>query len=198
MTGFNSFGHYCRSGIIILFFCLTLPALLNTVHAGRTNTDDNRIRRKILYDFEDNSQLDSLSWKCGTVYSRSRRFQSSGSWCLKVEMYPEAEWPGFGFGVRDNWEDYDTLSLYVYNPEQYNLTISYRIDDRRDNPPYSDRINGRISLKPGANFLNFNLAQLKTSGTRRHLHREDICCFLLFLHRPPDRITIFLDDIALH
>ncbi len=152
---------------------------------------------KVLFDFEHDSDLDRLSWKCGSLYSRSREYQSSGEFALKVEMYPSAQWPGFGFGVRDGWEGYRQLSLAVFNPSDSEITMTCRIDDSRHNPPYEDRVNHRVTLKPGTNFLHFDLEQLRTSGTKRALRLEDICCFLMFVHSPPERLAIFVDDIIL-
>ncbi len=153
-------------------------------------------RTKVLYDFEDSSQLDTLIWKCGTVYRRVQKHQSSGRYSLMVEMYPGTEWPGFGMGVRDGWQGYSQLSLHVYNPYSRPISMSYRIDDRRQ-PSYGDRVNGRVNLKPGQNKLIFDLNKLETSGTGRRLDIKDIRCFLMFMHRPDHKVRIFIDDITL-
>jgi len=150
-----------------------------------------------LYDFEDETQIDSLSWKCGTLYRRVHDHAASGSYSLMVEMYPRVEWPGFGFGVKDGWAGYRTLSMHIFNPAPKPVTLTCRIDDRRDDPPYADRLNRRITLSPGDNDVLFDLSELRTSGTGRRLHLENICCFLLFMHRLDHTVTIYIDDIRL-
>lgn len=182
--------------ITVLLACLVIVALgIAPLLSGCSSQD--RDVSNVLFDFEHDSDLDRLSWKCGSLYSRSRGYQSSGEFALKVEMYPSARWPGFGFGVKDGWAGYRQLSLVVFNPAESAINMTCRIDDSRRNPPYEDRVNHRVTLKPGTNFLHFDLKQLRTSGTKRALRLEDVCCFLMFVHSPPERLTIFVDDIVL-
>ena len=161
-------------------------------------SDSGNMRPVTLYDFEHNDQLDSLSWKCGTTYRRVQEHRASGSYSLEVKMYPGVEWPGFGFGVKEGWKGYSNLSLHVFNPAREPVTLTCRIDDRRDDPPYADRVNRRITLKPGDNVVSMDIRQLRTSGTVRRLNPGNICCFLLFMHRLDHTVTIYLDDIVLH
>jgi|GEM_PF-1339391 len=151
----------------------------------------------ILLDFESDKQLDDLGWKCGTNYERSQEHATSGRHSLKMEMYPGVTWPGFSKVIKNSWAGYDNLSLNIFNPAADPLQISYRIDDRRENPPYADRVNGRLQLKAGANTIRLNLKKLKTSDGKRHLDLSKICSFLLFLHQPQKKITLYLDDLIL-
>jgi len=177
-----------------LVFCSLI--LIGTALPACTNLEDGPKRPRVLYDFEDNGQLDTLSWKCGTLYKRVQKHPSSGRYSLMVEMYPGIEWPGFGIRVKDGWQGYNLLSLHVYNPYSRPIAMSYRIDDRTC-PSFADRVNGRISLRPGPNNITFDLKKLKTSGTGRRLNLKDIRCFLMFMHRPDHKVRIFIDDITL-
>ncbi len=177
-----------------LLICLIL--MFSVLTGCSLRKHDEKVPR-VLYDFEDDSQLDSLSWKCGTIYERVQEHKASGAYSLMVEMYPGVEWPGFGMAVRDGWKGYSELSFHVFNPSSEPLIISYRIDDSRSNPPYADRANGRISIRPGSSTVTLDIAHMKTSGTERLLRLEKVCCFLMFLHRPDHKATIFLDDITL-
>ena len=150
-----------------------------------------------LLDFENSSDLDRLNWKCGTLYQRVREHQASGVWSLMVEMYPGVEWPGFGMEIKDGLAGFKKFSFNAFNPSSGPLSLSYRIDDRRDNPSYADRANGRIILKSGPQVITLDLEHMKTSGTGRLLDRENICCFLLFTHRPERITTFFLDNFVL-
>ena len=147
-------------------------------------------------DFEGDEQLDELSWKCGTTYERTKEHATSGQYSLKVEMYPTVAWPGFGKAIKISWADYNYLSLNIFNPSTEPIHLSYRIDDRRNSPPYADRANGRLLINPGTNTITFNLKELKTSDGKRPLDLEKICSFLLFLHNPKKKVTLFLDDLA--
>ena len=182
---------FLRKGVP--FSCLVLALLIIPCGCSSPHVE----RPLVLYDFEDGSQLDSLSWKCGTLYRRVHEHAASGTYSLMVEMYPGVEWPGFGFGVKDGWNGYQRLSIHIFNPASVPLTLTCRIDDRRDNPPYADRVNRRITLEPGDNNVIFNLSELRTSGTGRRLNPGNICCFLLFMHRLDHVVTIYIDDIVL-
>ncbi len=159
--------------------------------------DETFHRQRILFDFESDSDLDRLNWHCGSMYYLSRQYQSSGSCSLKVEMYPSAEWPGFGFGVKDGWAGFRRISLTIFNPQGHDINMTCRIDDSRRNPPYADRVNRRILLKPGTNFVTLDLKALRTSGTGRPLRLDEVCCFLMFMHRPHEKTTVYVDDIVL-
>ena len=153
-------------------------------------------QRYVILDFENDEQLDELSWKCGTIYERVKEHATSGRYSLKIEMYPKVTWPGFGKGIKMSWAGYDYLSINIFNPATETIRLAYRIDDRRNSPPYADRANGRLLIKPGANTISFDLKELKTSGSKRPLDLDKICSFLLFLHRPEKIVTLFLDDLA--
>ncbi len=151
----------------------------------------------VILDFENEEQLDELSWKCGTTYELSREHAATGQYSLKIEMYPKVTWPGFGKGIKKSWAGYNYLSINIFNPAPETVQLSYRIDDRHDNPPYNDRANGRLLIVPGTNLISFNLKELKTSDSKRHLNLNEVCSLLLFLHNPNQKTTLYLDDLTL-
>lgn len=180
---------------VFLFFAILL--LASPTQASEQKIKQESKQRYVIMDFESDKQLDELSWKCGTTYELSREHATSGQYSLKIAMYPKVNWPGFGKGIKRSWIGYNYLSINIFNPSIKPVLLSYRIDDSRDNPPYADRANGRLQIKPGANTIILNLEDLKTSDDRRTLDLDKICSFLLFLHRPEEIITLFLDDLAI-
>ena len=150
----------------------------------------------VFYDFEDEAQLDHINWQCGTVFRRVRKHAADGLWSLEIEMHPEpGNWPGFGTGFKNGIEPGGCLELMISNPQAHVLKLSYRIDDR-PNPPYGDRLNGRINLAPGSNSVVFDFNRLKTPHTHRHLRPERLYRFFLFLHHPEKTTTIYIDRLA--
>ena len=187
---------------ICFFALLLLSPVLNLIQYYPAEASEQKVitanqEKLVLLDFENDQQLDELGWKCGTNYERSREHATSGHYSLKIEMYPRVTWPGFSKIIKTNWFGYDELSLSIFNPAPDPLQISYRIDDRRGNPAYADRANGRFQLNSGANTIKLNLKKLKTSDGKRHLDLSKICSFLLFLHQPQKKITLYLDDLIL-
>ncbi|MEW6520664.1 MAG: hypothetical protein AB1461_14760 [Thermodesulfobacteriota bacterium] len=152
---------------------------------------------RTLFAFEDEAELDQLHWQCGTFMEQDLRHATAGRYSLRVEMYPSAEYPGFKAGFTRGWQGYKKLLVDIYHPGSAAMTIAYRIDDRDDNPPYEDRANGRIVLQPGANIVSLDLENLKTSGSDRRLDLTRIRGLCLFVHRPPQPVILYLDQLRL-
>ncbi len=152
---------------------------------------------RTLFDFEKESDLDLLRWKCGTMMERDRQHATSGQYSLRLEMYGNDEYQGFAAGIIQSWSGAGKLLVDVYNPARSEMTLSYRIDDRKDDPPYADRANGRFVVLPGENTFSLDIATMRTSGGVRQLDLDRICALLFFVHRPEEKITLYLDNIRL-
>ena len=152
---------------------------------------------RLIYDFEEDQELDGLVWRCHSWYERSREHASHGSFSLKVQMYPPETYPGFAISdLKGPWKGISRVKLDIFNPNPFPLSITFRIDDKKD-PPYEDRVNKTLELREGANPVTLDLADLKTSGTRRHLDPSSICAFMFFTVSPERPVTIFVDNIRL-
>ena len=148
------------------------------------------------YDFESEETLDTLSWKCKTLFSLSDKHPTSGQKCLKLELYP-SPYPGITLnGFNHVWSKYNTLKFDIYNQEETPLRLTIRIDDA-ENPPYDDRYNHSIILRPGMNHISILFSSLITTGTGRNIDLANIQRVILFLVQPREKLTLFLDDIRL-
>jgi hypothetical protein len=150
-----------------------------------------------LFDFEKTAELDLLHWQCGSFMEQDAEHATSGKYSLRVEMYPSAEYPGFKAGFKQGWQGYTKLLVDIFHPGLNEMKIAYRIDDRDDNPPFADRANGTVVLMPGSNIFTIDLENLKTSGTDRKLDLTKISGLYLFVHRPPQPLTLYLDNVRL-
>lgn len=180
---------------LLLMFMLALSSLTSD---GKSRDQSGET---VIYDFENDEQLDRITWQCGSIYERVADFTegpADGNHLLKVEMFPKSEWPGFATPIKFSLAPYNHLSIEIFNPAPAPLRLSWRIDDRPDSPPYNDRANGSTTLDPGPNRLSFNLKELKTSDGQRHLDTDKIRSLNLFLHRPATKTTIYLDNLKAH
>lgn len=149
-------------------------------------------------DFESENELQHLAYQCHTWFEIDNRYATSGSRSLRVELYPPAQYPGLRFkDLKRQWKGIKQVRLDIYNPDSADIFLIFRIDDRPDNPPYSDRVNYSFILRPGLNKVVLDLASLKTSGTGRHLDIEKINKFMFFVSHPQKPLTIFVDNIRL-
>jgi hypothetical protein len=175
---------------------LSLVSILTT--GGGCSADRPAAKTvRTLFDFEKTAELDRLHWECGTFMEQDKRHAASGQYSLRVEMYPNAAYPGFKAGFTQGWQGYKKLLVDMYYPGLNEMTIAYRIDDRDDNPSFGDRANGRIVLQPGANIFTLDLENVQTSGTDRKLDLERITGLYLFVHQPLQPVTLYLDNIRL-
>jgi len=151
----------------------------------------------VLLDFESDSELDKVKWKCHTLFRLSNENATHGSKSLKFEFYPSA-YPGFSPVLEtSDWINYDDLSFDVYNPETKKIEIVVRIDDREDAPGYTDRYNRSFSLSLGLNRISIPFDTLITSGAGRKLDLKTIQALVIFMVDPLEKVTLYVDYIRL-
>ena len=152
---------------------------------------------RILFDFESDAELDRFHWRCHTLFSLSHQHITHGKRSLRLELYP-SDYPGLTPMIeKRDWRGYKALHFDIYNPKNETLTITVRIDDRRDYPNYADRYNKSFILKPGMNRVIIPLDTLATSGNGRKLNLKEIYRVLIFMTRPKRRVVLYMDYIRL-
>lgn len=150
----------------------------------------------VLADFESEGDLDSIYWKCYTLFSLSVKNVTHGTKALRIELYP-SDYPGLSFKLAKNdWTMYKTLSFDIYNPTT-EIPLKVRIDDRLNHPNYDDRYNNTFYLKHGSNPITIQLKDLVTSGTDRMLDLENIYRFLIFMSHPQEKTVLYIDYVHL-
>ncbi len=156
-----------------------------------------RATEQILSDFESDSELDQLQWKCHTLFSLSDTHTTHGGFCLKMDLYPSS-YPGVAFKLRTrNWSSYGSLGFDLFNPQPTALPLTIRIDDRLDYPDYPDRYNASFSFTPGMNHFVLQLKDLVTAGSRKPLNLRQIHRFLIYMVDPAEGATFYLDYVRL-
>lgn len=152
---------------------------------------------RVLFDFESDAELDRLRWKCGVLFSLSDGHVTHGNRSLRIELYP-SNYPGLNPMLKENdWRGYAYLCFDIFNPDDKEISVSVRIDDREDYPEYKDRYNKRFILQPGMNHMRIPLDTLMTSGTQRKLDIKKIHRLLIFLARPEKKVVFYVDYIRL-
>ena|GEM_PF-543253 len=151
---------------------------------------------RVLFDFEEDGDLDRLHWKCGTLYSLSTEHAFRGERSLKMTLYP-SDYPGFfpRLDVSD-WRGYTALAMEIYNPSSDPVLLTLRVDDDKKTE-YGQRYNGRVVAGPGKTSLVLPFDALVTSGTHRPLNLKGIQRCLLFTSTPKSRQVLYLDAVRL-
>ena len=153
------------------------------------------------YDFETEADLDALFWKCRTFFTLTDEHVTSGQKCLKVEFFPDPgsqeHYPGLRLGgFAPDWTRHRELRVDIFNPGQTPLKLIVRIDDSK-NPPYGDRYNGSILVRPGANQVVLKPWELVVSNKKRRLDPGNIQTVIFFLVNPGERHVLFFDNVRL-
>jgi len=163
-----------------------------------TSCRQQRAKDLTLFDFESQEELDQLNWRCHVIYELNDQYVSHGQKSLKLEMYPPSRYPGMSTSsFEHDWRGYKKLCFDIFNPKKEGVSISFRLDDKKDHPSYADRINKSIKLKSGWNAICFELDSLRTSGTKRHLNLTNVTRLYMFTLNPERPLTLFLDNIRL-
>lgn len=89
----------------------------------------------VLFDFEEDSELDRFQWSCRTLSELTDQHAAHGARSLKVDMYP-AVYPGVTAKLDNHdWRGYKALQIDIFNPQNKEVRLTVRIDDRRKYPP---------------------------------------------------------------
>jgi hypothetical protein len=176
-----------NSFFFLVFFCISITIAC----------DNKRDHDLVFYDFESESVLDEINWKCHTLFSISNMYAAHGKKSLKTELFPSS-YPGLSpYLKHHDWRGYKTLSFDVYNPSSEIVKLVLRIDDKEKSLEYSDRYNKSFMIMPGANTLEIPLVSLKTSNTNRSLELKNIYRFLVFMSHPDKRHVLYFDYFRL-
>jgi hypothetical protein len=152
---------------------------------------------RVLFDFETDADLDRVHWKCHALFSLSEEHTTHGKRCLRLELYP-SHYPGVTPMLKDNdWSRFRSLCFDIYNPQEKEIQVAVRIDDRRSWPDYPDRYNKSFQLVRGSNRIEIPLNTLVTSGTRRAMDLKSIHRFLIFMVSPMEKNVVYVDYIRL-
>ena len=131
-------------------------------------------REKLLFDFEEDSDLDKIHWKCHTLFSLSEKHATHGSKCLRMELYP-SPYPGVTPMLQDHdWSRFRALVFDVYNPGKKGTELSVRIDDKKNYPVYEDRYARSFILNEGRNQMRIPIESIIASGTNRRLDARTV------------------------
>lgn len=152
-------------------------------------------KERVLFDFENDSELDKFEWECHTLFSLSGDHVTRGQHSLKLRLFPHGYAGLTALTERRDWKDYRSFCFDVYNAEQESLSLSVRIDEKAY-PGYTDRYNQEFHIESGMNQVCIPIDSMVTSGAQRKLDAGNIYRFLIFT-MPTKEILLYFDNIRL-
>lgn len=120
-----------------------------------------------------------------------------GRFAMRFEVTSNDEYPSafLADGIMD-WRGRRQLTLDVYLEAGGSRVMWLRADDR-DNPPYHERAQVSIELKPGANRIAFDVEAFALTPGGRPLNLGRVQTFGLFLENAKPGDVLYVDHIGL-
>ncbi len=152
----------------------------------------------LLSGFE--TPLEKTRWSGSARRRISNDIFFAGTSSLQVELSRQRY---SGIGLKDfprDWSSYGAVSLQVFNPDNENLNLHFRIHDQHHRDyknVYSDRFNASFDLIPGWNHLEVSLATAEHAPKNRLMDMHHIAGMGLFVGKLTHSRTIYLDDVRL-
>lgn len=183
-----------RSGPIIAARVVTsiaaLSQLVFTVAVGATEYQVLR-QLPVIANFE--TPFEEKRWHRDRAV-RSQEHVTEGKYSLKIHFNTNRWSPAeLGLLPRD-WRGYDHLKFDIFNPDTEDLRILLRIDDLNRNWYETDRYNTWLDLKPGWNYLEISLDEVRLAPKDRELDMSQIRQIILSSNRLPQAKEIYTDN----
>lgn len=141
------------SGKIIVLFTLVL--------ISGCSKDSVAGKDMMLFDFEDDSDLDRFAWKCRGRFELSSDYKNTGSRSLRFEFHPSSK-VGFSTGdVPQDWSIYRSFDFWVYNPSQATVPIYVRVNRRAPSGNFIHLLSKQCTINPGVNTISIPLDHKK-------------------------------------
>ncbi len=149
----------------------------------------------VLFDFENEAELDRFGWKCRSRFELSDHVQSSGKRSLRFDFYP-AKRVGFSTGdVPRDWAPYDVFSFWVNNPQETTVVLNCRIS-RSLKSRQHDFISRQFEVSPGASRLSIdlgNVQKIKDIGKNELM----VDGFYVYMENVDRTIILYFDEFRL-
>lgn len=138
---------------------------------------------QILYDFEDDMELNEIDFKCKTRFEISHKYKKNGESSLKMEFYPTDGIVGFILKPKMMSPKFNKLSFWVYNPEGSITYLNVKASSKN-----AEVLKKQIGIAPGNNEISLVLKE-----NLRGLKRNYIDSIALYLIDNKHIKTLYFD-----
>ncbi len=150
----------------------------------------------LMAGFERRSELSR--WQGNASLARDSSVFRSGAFSGKIVLTDDKY---SGVSLRyfpGNWSGYDGLAFSIYNPGEPVL-LSCRVHDdlHKENPVYSNRYHGNITLRKGWNDITIPMVDIINGPENRLMDITKIRGFGLFVTDRKKGRHLYLDDVRL-
>ena len=147
-------------------------------------------------DFEQESDMDKLIWRCGTWFERVEGAPQGHYW-LRAQL-PAGQYPGVRFfEFPANWLGYGGIAFTAFAPGKAGEKLHLRIDDQDAGPGYNDRFNRIFTLGETPQRYCVPTQEIRDYPEKRAMRLHKIKLIMVFLYEQQTPTELFLDDFRL-
>ncbi len=187
-----------QRGLFVL--AILSVGVISAMPLGGALFDEVRIRRvfPLLSGFETSGELSR--WQAETEIVRVENPVREGRFALRLPLTTDMY---SGIGLKyffRNWQGMKGLSLSIYNPEQSELRLTFRVHDRQHvegEQVYADRFNRSLTMQPGWNDVFISMDDIKNAPVGREMDLGSIYGFGLFASGLEEERVVYVDEVRL-
>jgi VanZ family protein len=96
-----------------------------------------------------------------------------------------------------DWRGYRALAFTVVSALDHPVALNIRIHDVHHDNRFRDRFNRTLTIAPGANQVVIAIDDIRRAPDRREMDLSQVRAILLFVHRPPAPLQLYLGPLRL-
>jgi len=150
----------------------------------------------MLFDFENETDLDRFAWKCRGRFELSSAHKNTGSRSLRFQFHPTSK-VGFSTGdVPQDWSIYKSFDFWVYNPSPATMPIYVRVNRRSPSGEFIHLISKNLMIGPGENAISISLKNEEDLGNNPG-HLQKVEGFFLYMQDIQAITVLYFDSFKM-
>ena len=154
----------------------------------------------VIADFENtwlNKFIDARYSATYTIVPAPEAWKENTSSVVKVD-FDTGPWPGLiSRDVSGDWRKYRYFVFEVFNPQEQELKLVLRINDKHHNNRHADRFNRTYDIKPGHREIKVAIDDIMRGPSTREMDMEHVFGTMVYMLRPSRPYTLYFDNFRL-
>lgn len=154
----------------------------------------------VIADFENtwlNKFIDARYSARYSIVPAPEAWGGNTSSVAKVD-FDTGPWPGLiSRDVSGDWRKYQYFVFEVFNPQQEELKLVLRINDKHHNNRHADRFNRTYDIKPGHREIKVAMDDIMLGPSTREMDMEHVFGTMVYMLRPSRPYTLYFDNFRL-
>lgn len=154
----------------------------------------------VIADFENtwlNKFIDARYSATYSIVPAPEAWKENTTRVAKVN-FDTGPWPGLiSRDVSGDWRKYRYFVFEVFNPQEQELKLVLRINDKHHNNLHADRFNRTYDIKPGHREIKVAMDDIMRGPSTREMDMEHVFGTMVYMLRPSQPYTLYFDNFRL-